>query len=172
MKLNAGTVKASWTIPRMSEQHLQKLTTGDRITSDVFTLNGLGDDACFVLYPKGDTVDAISKVGDFANVGLFGSSENDVTFRMSAGQVSKVMTACADRYQSNLSGATKSCGEFFDSCFGSLTDLVDKDSDSLHLTIDVLDTDAQQYIRSRDNLVKWCFYDATNLLNNLDTEEE
>merc|ERR1711964_587770 len=61
---------------------------------------------------------------------------------------------------------------FFDSCFGSLTDLVDKDSYSLHLTLDVLDTDAQQYIRSRDNLVKWCFYDASNLLANLEQEEE
>jgi len=171
MSLSCGPQWATWNIPRMTSSHLKMFHTGDRITSDVFSLDGLGDDACFVLYPKGDTVDAISKVGDFVNVGLFGSSDRDVTFRMTAGNVSKVLTACAERYRSKVAGSTKSCGEFFDSCFGSLNDLVDHHHDKLTLTLEVLNTTAQQDMISKNSTTKWCFYDASTLINSLNMGE-
>lgn len=170
METKAGASKATWVIPRMNANHLAQLNTGDRITSDVFSLNGLGDDACFVLYPKGDTVDAISKIGDFVNVGLFGSADRDVTFRLTAGKVTKVMTACCDRFQSVHNGTVRSCGEFFDACFGTLEDLVDPTTDTLTLTLEVLDEEAHQLFSIKEALARWSFLNATNLKRNTEGE--
>lgn len=165
MRLKSDLASAHWTIPRMNKTTLDIFKTGDRITSDVFSVSGLGEDACFVFYPKGDMVDDISSIGDFANVGLFGSSDRDVTFRLSSGSVSKVMTACSERYHSKLTGSTKSCGEFFDACFGHLEDVIEKDC--LDLKLELIDTDASQCLFISENTAQWFFEDASHLFNTL-----
>lgn len=140
--VSGGVVK--WTIPRMSKDTLDSFAMGDRITSDTFNLPSLGEEACFVIYPKGDTVDAISSVGNFVNVGLFGSADRDVTFRLSSGKVSKVLTASKDRFSTKIQDKTKSCGEFFDACFATIEELTEDSFDeSLSLTLEILDTAAE-----------------------------
>lgn len=167
MSLSAGPLWAKWTIPRMTSSYMDEFRTGDRITSDTFTVDGLGEDACFVIYPKGDTVDAISKVGDFVNVGLFGSAERDVTFRLSAGKVSKVMTAASERYRAKQTGNTKSCGEFFDACYAPLTDMVDHANDQLKMTIEVLDTQTEHRLTATQNQTKWQLSNSAALFNQI-----
>ena len=146
---------AKWSIPRMSRKTIDSFSMGDRITSDNFTLPGMGDESCFVIYPKGDTVDAISSVGNFVNVGLFGSSDQDVTFRLSAGSVSKVLTACCDRYKTKDIGKTKSCGEFFDACFATIDQLVDFRRAKLDMKLEVLDTVSRHRMTLNDGLTTW-----------------
>lgn len=166
---------AKWSIPRISKDTLESFAMGDRITSDTFTLPALGEEACFVIYPKGDTVDAISHVGNFVNVGLFGSAEKDVTFRLTSGGVSKVLTATADRFSTKMIGITKSCGEFFDACYGTIDDLLDGQEDGrLNLQLDVLDTCSSHVFRhpvSRPNSntpsTVWSIHDATQLKENI-----
>jgi len=146
---------ANWSIPRMSKKTIESFSMGDRITSDTFNLPGMGDESCFVIYPKGDTVDAISSVGDYVNVGLFGSSDTDVTFRLSAGQVSKVLTACCDRYKTKDIGKTKSCGEFFDACFATIDQLVDFKTERLNMKLEVLDTMAKHHMSTFAGTTSW-----------------
>jgi len=146
---------AEWSIPRMTRKNIDSFSMGDRITSDTFNLPGMGDESCFVIYPKGDTVDAISSVGDYVNVGLFGSSDQDVTFRLSAGSVSKVLTACTDRYKTKDIGKTKSCGEFFDACFATIDQLVDFDKNRLDMKLEVLDTVAKHQMQTHNGSTRW-----------------
>lgn len=178
MKVEASRRVATWTIPRMCSSRLKDIQIGDRITSDVFSLRGLGDDACLVLYPKGDTVDAISRVGDFVNAGLFGSSNRDVTFRMSAGKVSKVLTAFAERFQTKATGVTKSCGEFFDACYGLLPDLIDSSTDQLKLRLEILDNEGSQSMKTNckvkgklGSVAQWRFNNISSLLGQMNPGE-
>jgi hypothetical protein len=184
-----GIVK--WTIPRMSKDTLDSFAMGDRITSDTFNLPSLGEEACFVIYPKGDTVDAISSVGNFVNVGLFGSADRDVTFRLSSGKVSKVLTASKDRFSTKIQGQTKSCGEFFDACFATIEELTcDSFDDSLTLTLEILDTASEhksEHIRAaptietqfdeqpeytHDGNIKWEISNLQPLRDNLENSEK
>lgn len=171
---------AKWSIPRISKETLQSFAMGDRITSDTFTLPALGEEACFVIYPKGDTVDAISHVGNFVNVGLFGSAEKDVTFRLSSGGVSKVLTATADRFSTKMIGMTKSCGEFFDACFGSIDELLEgqEEDGRLNLKLDVLDTCSHHHFKHpvskpqhTNPSTVWNIDDVTQLQENLLRDE-
>lgn len=172
MKMELAPRWATWTIPRMTQEYMKEFTTGDRISSDIFSVDGLGDDACFVLYPKGDTVDALSKVGGFVNVGLFGSADDkNVSFRMSAGGVSKVLTTCAKRYKSKSTGATKSCGEFFDACFGMLDEMMDSSRDELRLTLEVLDTQAVHDMVAREGHITWTIRDMEHLVSSLSNSD-
>jgi len=142
LPVSGGVV--NWSIPRMAKDTLDSFAMGDRITSDTFSLASLGEEACFVIYPKGDTVDAISSVGNFVNVGLFGSADRDVTFRLTSGKVSKILTASRDRFSTKIQGQTKSCGEFFDACFATIEELCqDSYDDTLMMKLEILDTAAQ-----------------------------
>jgi len=187
--VSGGVVK--WTIPRMSKTTLDSFSMGDRITSDTFNLPSLGEEACFVIYPKGDTVDAISSVGNFVNVGLFGSADRDVTFRLSSGKVSKILTASKDRFSTKIQGQTKSCGEFFDACFATIEELTcESFDDSLTLTLEILDTASQhksEHIRAtpttetmfdeqpeytHDGNIKWEINNLQPLRDNLENSEK
>lgn len=167
MKVVSTGRSATWTIPRLTSARINDMEVGDRITSDVFSLRELGDDACLVLYPKGDTVDSISRVGEFVNAGLFGSSSSDVTFRLSAGRTRKVLTAFAEKFQTKVTGTTKSCGEFFDACFGLLPDVIDEEQDQLQLTLEVLDTEGKQTMKSFGSTTVWKFQKMQNLLREI-----
>jgi len=156
---------AEWSIPRMTRSTIDSFSMGDRITSDTFTLPGMGDESCFVIYPKGDTVDAISSVGNFVNVGLFGSSDQDVTFRLSAGTVSKVLTACCDRYKTKDIGKTKSCGEFFDACFATIDELVDFKTARLEMKLEVLDTVSRHTMTTFEGKTTWEILGCDQMLN-------
>jgi len=162
MELSSAPKWAQWTIPNVKNKLTSVFQTGDRITSDTFSVDGLGEAACFVLYPKGDMVDSISKVGDFVNIGLFGGSDKDVTFRLTAGKVSKILTACADRYQSKVKGTTKSCGEFFDACFGTLEDMLDEDG-SVRIYLEVIDTQSIHNMAVSNGEIVWSLKNASHL---------
>jgi hypothetical protein len=172
MELKAAPLWATWTVPSLTGAHLEHFSTGDRITSDVFSVDGLGDDASFVLYPQGDYSDAISKVGKFVNVGLFGSAQKDVTFRMTAGRASKVMTATTDRYQAKVVGHIKASGEWFDPCFATMEEMLDQDSDELKLHLEVLDTQAIHSLSAAPSgIVTWQLENIRHLRQQMDEGE-
>jgi hypothetical protein len=169
MSLSAAPLWATWTVPAAALNCA--VATGDRITSDVFSVDGLGEDASFVVFPQGDTVDELSKVSNYVNVGLFGSAGKDVTFRMTAGRVSKVLTACSDRYRSRvlMSNAVQvtSSGEFFDPCFAPLKDMVESDG-SVKFHLQVLDTQARQTLHSsQEGLMTWRLENISHLRSQL-----
>jgi hypothetical protein len=155
----------------MTEEHMNTLSKCDRFTSDILNVDGLGQDAAFVLYPKGDDADAISGLGQFVNVGLFGSSHRDVTFRMSAGGVSKVLTACSDRYRAKFTGRVKASGEFFDPCFAKLEDMVDAEKDEIRINLEVLDTTAIHHLSGGSESVEWHLEDIAHLRQQMQSGE-
>jgi hypothetical protein len=171
MTVTSAPLWAEWTIPNMTEEHMNTLSKCDRFTSDILNVDGLGQDAAFVLYPKGDDADAISGLGQFVNVGLFGSSHRDVTFRMSAGGVSKVLTACSDRYRAKFTGRVKASGEFFDPCFAKLEDMVDAEKDEIRINLEVLDTTAKHHLSGGSESVEWHLEDIAHLRQQMQSGE-
>merc|ERR1712139_322177 len=90
------------------------------------------------------------------NVGLFGSADRDVSFRLSSGSVSKVLTACSKRYCTKTgAGGNQSSGEFFDPCFARMDDMFDAKKDEMRICVEVLDSVTRHHVEAVGNCVFW-----------------